>query len=145
MEPIIFTSSLLFGREVVGQTITNSTKTILSSVSSILEDEDFLFKKILKDYDLTHKVEIITCYVKKISEDEKIFENNAIKLSINNILEILKKISSEVEIIKKKIKEHNTLWLHRFRTPEYKILLINLESDIKILTNRFDLLIKIKN
>ena len=52
MEPLLITSSLIFGREVVTQTISGSTKNILSGVNSIMEDEDFAFKKLLEDCDL---------------------------------------------------------------------------------------------
>jgi hypothetical protein len=145
MEPILFTSSFIFGREVMTQTVTNSTKTILGGVSSILEDEDFAFKRILKDYDLTSKVGVINIYLTELSKNEELFKKEAIQLAIKNVMEILEKISNEIKLIEEKIKVHTNLWFHRFRTPEYKSLLINLESDIRILSERFDLLIKIKN
>ena len=145
MEPIFITSSFLFGREVMSQTLTNSTKSILSSVTSILDDEDFYFKKILIDYDLISKVNIISSYISNITLNKELFENETIKLSIKNVNDILEIIENEIKIIKKKIEEHRELWLHRFRTPEYKKLLIELERHIKILDQRFELLIKIKN
>lgn len=144
MEPLLLTSSFILGREIMTQTVTNSTKNILGGVTSILEDEGFLFKKILKDYDLVSKVEVINSYLNDLSNEE-IFNKNAIKISIKKVLEILDKISNEIKLIEVKIKHHKKLWFHKFRTPEYKILLINLENDIRILTERFDLLIKIKN
>lgn len=145
MEPILFTSSFIFGREVMTQTVTSSTRTILGGVSSILEDEDFAFKKILKDYDLTSKVGVINSYLNELSKNEELFKKEAIQLAIKNVMEVLEKISNEIKLIEEKIKVHKELWFHRFRTPEYKILLMNLESDIRILSERFDLLIKIKN
>jgi hypothetical protein len=145
MEPLFIASSFLFGREVMSQTVTNSTRTILGGVSSILEDEDFLFKKILMDYDLVSKVKIIDSYINEIMCVDNDLTKQAIKLCIQGISEILIKIDKEVQTIKEKIKEHTELWFHRFRTPEYKGLLINLENDIRILSERFDLLIKIKN
>ena len=145
MEPLLVTSSFIFGREVMTQTVTSSTKTILGGVSSILEDEDFAFKKILKDYDLTSKVGVINSYLNELSKDEELFKKEAIQLAIKNVMEVLEKISNEIKLIEEKIKVHKELWFHRFRTPEYKILLINLETDIRILSERFDLLIKIKN
>lgn len=145
MEPIFITSSFLFGREVMSQTLTNSTKSILSSVTSILDDEDFYFKKILIDYDLISKVNIISSYISNITSNKELFENETIKLSIKNVNDILEIIENEIKTIKKKIEEHRNLWLHRFRTPEYKKFLIELERHIKILDQRFDLLIKIKN
>ena len=51
----------------------------------------------------------------------------------------------EIEQIKKQIIEHQQLWFHRFRTPCYKSLLDNLLVHIKVLDERFNLLIKIKN
>ena len=145
MEPLLVTSSFIFGREVMTQTVTGSTKTILGGVSSILEDEDFAFKRILKDYDLTSKVSVINVYLNELSIDEELFKKGAIQLAIKHVMEILEKISNEIKLIEEKIKIHKDLWFHRFRTPEYKILLINLETDIRILSERFDLLIKIKN
>ena len=145
MEPLLVTSSFIFGREVMTQTVTGSTKTILGGVSSILEDEDFAFKRILKDYDLTSKVSVINVYLNELSKDEELFKKGAIQLAIKNVMEILEKISNEIKLIEEKIKIHKDLWFHRFRTPEYKTLLINLETDIRILSERFDLLIKIKN
>ena len=145
MEPLLVTSSFIFGREVMTQTVTNSTKSILGGVSSILEDEDFVFKKILKEYDLISKVGVINSYLSELSKDEELFKKEAIQLAIKNVMEILEKISKEIKLIEEKIKIHKDLWFHRVRTPEYKQLLINLESDIRILSERFDLLIKIKN
>jgi len=145
MEPLLVTSSFIFGREVMTQTVTGSTKTILGGVSSILEDEDFAFKRILKDYDLTSKVSVINVYLNELSKDEELFKKGAIQLAIKNVMEILEKISNEIKLIEEKIKIHKDLWFHRFRTPEYKTILINLETDIRILSERFDLLIKIKN
>ena len=144
MEPI-FITSFIFGKEVMTQTVTNSTRSILGGVSSILEDEDFTFKKILKDYDLTSKVSVINSYLNELSNNSVVFEKEAVKLAIKNILEVLEKISNEIKSIEDKIKVHKQLWFHRFRTPEYKTLLINLETDIRIMSERFDLLIKIKN
>ena len=144
MEPLLLTSSFIFGREIMTQTVTSSTKNILGGVSSILEDEGFLFKRILKDYDLVSKVEVINSYLNELSNEE-VFKKKAIKIAIKNVLEILDKISNEIKLIELKIKHHKKLWFHKFRTPEYKFLLINLENDIRILTERFDLLIKIKN
>ena len=145
MEPLLVTSSFIFGREVMTQTVTNSTKSILGGVSSILEDEDFVFKKILKDYDLVSKVGVINSYLNELSKDEELFKKEAIQLAAKNVTEVLEKISNEIKSIDEKIKVHKELWFHKFRTPEYKTLLINLESDIRILSERFDLLIKIKN
>ena len=97
------------------------------------------------DYDLVSKVKIIDSYINEIMCVDNDLTKQAIKLCIQGISEILIKIDKEVQTIKEKIKEHTELWFHRFRTPEYKGLLINLENDIRILSERFDLLIKIKN
>lgn len=102
MEPIIITSSFLFGREVMSQTLTNSTKSILSSVTSILDDEDFYFKKILIDYDLISKVNIISSYISNITSNKELFDNETIKLSIKNVSDILETIENEIKTIKKK-------------------------------------------
>jgi len=145
MEPLILTSSFLFGKELMTQTVTNSTKTILGSVTTILDDEDFTFKKMLMEYDLTSKVEIINIYINEITNNNSLFEKHSVKLAIKNVLDMLEHISIEIKVIEKKIKQHKELWFHIFRTPDYKILLLDLESNIKILNERFKLLIEIKN
>ena len=144
MEPLIIASSLLFGREVVSQTISSSTKNILTGVTSILDDEDFIFNKILNECDLISKVEIINSYVQELHDDASDF-NESTKIALKHIEDILKKIENEIEEIKKQIKEHQELWFHRFRTPCYKSLLDNLLVHIRILDERFNLLIKIKS
>ena len=144
MEPLIIASSLLFGREVVSQTISSSTKNILTGVTSILDDEDFIFNKILNECDLISKVEIINSYVQELHNDASDF-NDSTKIALKHIEDILKKIENEIEEIKKQIKEHQELWFHRFRTPCYKSLLDNLLVHIRVLDERFNLLIKIKS
>ena len=144
MEPLIIASSLLFGREVVSQTISSSTKNILTGVTSILDDEDFIFNKILNECDLISKVEIINSYVQELHNDASDF-NESTKIALKHIEDILKKIENEIEEIKKQIKEHQELWFHRFRTPCYKSLLDNLLVHIRVLYERFNLLIKIKS
>ena len=144
MEPLILASSLLFGREVVSQTISSSTKNILTGVSSILDDEDFIFNRILNECDLISKVEIINSYVQELHDNASDF-NESTKIALKHIEDILKKIENEIEEIKKQIKEHQELWFHRFRTPCYKSLLDNLLVHIRVLDERFNLLIKIKS
>lgn len=144
MEPLILASSLLFGREVVSQTISSSTKNILTGVTSILDDEDFIFNKILNECDLISKVEIINSYVQELHNDASDF-NESTKIALKHIEDILKKIENEIEEIKKQIKQHQELWFHRFRTPCYKSLLDNLLVHIRVLDERFNLLIKIKS
>jgi hypothetical protein len=144
MEPLILASSLLFGREVVSQTISSSTKNILTGVSSILDDEDFIFNKLINDCDLISKVEIINSYIQELHDNASDF-NESTKIALKHIEDILKKIENEIEEIKKQIIEHQQLWFHRFRTPCYKSLLDNLLVHIKVLDERFNLLIKIKN
>ena len=144
MEPLILASSLLFGREVVSQTISSSTKNILTGVSSILDDGDFIFNRILNECDLISKVEIINSYVQELHDNASDF-NESTKIALKHIEDILKKIENEIEEIKKQIKQHQELWFHKFRTPSYKSLLDNLLIHIKVLDERFNLLIKIKN
>jgi len=144
MEPLIIASSLLFGKEVVSQTISGSTKNILGGVNSILEDEDFAFKKMINDFDLTSRVEIINSYIQELHDKEFCF-SESIKIALKYIEDVLKKIENEVTEIDLQIKVHKELWFHRFRTPAYKYLLDNLIVHIRVLDERFNLLMKIKN
>lgn len=144
MEPLIIASSLLFGKEVVSQTISSSTKNILCGVNTILEDEDFAFKKMINEFDLTSRVEIINSYIQELHENETIF-NESTKIALKYIEDVIKKIENEVTEIKLQIRVHKELWLHRFRSPSYKYLLENLIVHIRVLDERFNLLMKIKN
>ena len=143
MASMLVTSSLsiLLGREMLSQTISKSSNNILTGVYSILQDEDFAFKKILLEYDLYNKLEVISSYV---SEDIK-SSSESVKICLKNIGETMIKLEKNIKNIEEKIKEHKNLWFYRFRTPNYINLIKDLEIDIKILSDRFDLLIKIKN
>jgi len=143
MEPILITSSVLLGKEVVSQTVNNTARNLLLSVNDLLENEQFIFKKILDEYDLNFKIEIITNYIHNLSEVQ--LKNSGIKTCIKYLENILIKIKQEVDNINKEITEHNSLWFNRFRIPCYKQLIINLKNDINILSERFDILTKIKN
>ena len=143
MEPIIISSSVLLGKEVVSQTVNSTARNLLLSVNDLLENEQFIFKKILDEYDLNFKIDIITNYIHNLSEVQ--LKNSAIKACIKYLENILVKIKKEVDNINKEITEHNSLWFNRFRTPNYKLLILNLKNDINILSERFDILTKIKN
>jgi len=63
IEPLIFSSSLLLGKEIAAQTITSTTKNIYNGIDKILLNDNVHFKKILDDLDINTKLDIIHTFI----------------------------------------------------------------------------------
>ena len=72
MEPLLFTSSLLIGKELFTQTISKTTTNIYSNVNEVLADEDFEFKKILEKMDIKIKLDIIHKFIEQLECEHKL-------------------------------------------------------------------------
>ena len=133
--------SSLIKKEVIAQTIGESTKSIFHNLSHIMEDE-FKLKNIIEELDLTSKIDIINDLIKDVDKKDI---NNIIHKAIHYLHDIIETINKEVEDIKKEIKEHFELWFHRFRTPTYISKIERLIKHNQILDKRLDLFIKVFN
>lgn len=150
IEPILITSSLLLGKEFVNQTITKTTNNIYSNINSILVDSNFELKSLLEDLDINTKLDIINSFISGCDFDENNEINNknnpysiTLKKTLDYIADILKRIETEIENIKKASKTHKEKWLYYFRTPEYAPMVNNLVKHLKILEERFNFLLNI--
>ena len=133
--------SSLIKKEVISQTIGESTKSIFHNLSHIMEDE-FKLKNIIEELDLTSKIDIINDLIKDVDKEDI---NDIIHKAIHYLHDIIETINKEVEDIKKEIKEHSELWFHRFRTPTYINKIERLIKHNQILDKRLDLFIKVFN
>lgn len=133
--------SSIIKKEVIAQTIGESTKSIFHNLSHIMEDE-FKLKNIIEELDLTSKIDIINDLIKDIDKEDI---NDIIHKAIHYLHDIIETINKEVEDIKKEIKEHSELWFHRFRTPTYISKIERLIKHNQILDKRLDLFIKVFN
>jgi hypothetical protein len=142
IEPLLVSSSLLIGKEMFTQTITTTTKNIYNGIDKILLNDNVQFKKILDDLDITIKLDIIHTFILELHNDTKLF-NETVTKTFNYLEEILKTIEQEIENINNEIIKHNEKWFSRFRFSNCSNMLVKLINHIKILDNRFELLIKL--
>ena len=146
IEPLLLSSSLLFGKELLVQTVAKTTHNIYKGLEDLNNDESFEFKKLLSDLDINAKLEIIHEFINELNENEEHKINNFNK-SIDKILtflcDILKNIETEIENIKKEIISHKKKWFHKLRPYNYNTMIENLIKHLNILDMRFNLLIKL--
>lgn len=154
IEPILITSSFLLGKEFVNQTITKTTSNIYSNINSILVDSNFELKSLLEDLDINTKLDIINSFISGCDFDENHEINKKInkkknpysitvKKTLDYIVDILKRIETEIENIKKASESHKEKWFYYLRTPEYSHMVNNLVKHLKILEERFNFLLNI--
>ena len=133
--------SSLIKKELISQTISESTKNIVYNLGNLMKDE-FEFKNIIEELDLMSKIDIINSLINDI--DSKNI-NDIIHKVIHYLHVIIDTIKQEIEEIKKEIKEHKELWFHNFRTANYKVKIERLIKHNQILDKRLDLFIKVYN
>ena len=141
IETALVTSTLL-KKEVICQAITSTTKTAYYGISGLMSNNDFIFKDILEDLDLSEKIGIIDSLIKKL-ENTNI--SDTINLSLHGLHNIINKINNEIILINNQIKDHKQKWFSNIRPAEYLITVNKLKSHKKIMDERLDLLLKLIN
>ena len=144
IEPLLITSSLLIGKEVMTQTITTSTKNIYSGIEKIITNENTEFNLILDKLDINTKLDIINSFIKEMENSNKLFSETTRK-ALKYIENILKIIEVEISNINLEIEEHKQKWFNRIRRSNCREMINNLVNHVKILDDRFELLIKFIN
>ena len=142
IEPILVSSSLLIGKEMFTQTITKTTKNIYNGIDKILLNDNLQFKELLEDLDITIKLDIINTFILDIHSNNNIF-NEYVSKTFKYLEEILKIIEMEIENINNEIIKHNEKWFSKFRSSNSSYMLQKLVKHIKILDDRFELLMKL--
>ena len=145
IEPLLVSSSLLIGKELFAHTISKTSQNIYKNVNELMADEDFEFKKILENMDITIKLNIIHEFIDDLEKKNKnlIHINKSLNISLKNCISIIKNIENEIEDINKKIKYHKSKWLYKFRSNDYRSLIENLILNFKHLDERFNLFLKL--
>ena len=144
IEPLLISSSLLIGKEVMTQTITTSTKNIYSGIEKIITNENTEFNLILDKLDINTKLDIINSFIKEMENSNKLFSETTRK-ALKYIEKILKIIELEISNINTEIIEHKKKWFNRIRASNCREMINNLINHVTILDNRFELLIKFIN
>ena len=100
-----------------------------------MADGDFVFKSPLEDLDINSKLDIINSFVNDI---ESHTQNVILTKSLKYLHEILEKINSEIENIKKEIELPNKNIFTTDEVLDHKDTLEKLKLHIKILDDRFN-------
>lgn len=143
IEPLLITSTFLLGKEVVNQTITKTTNNIYYNINSILSDENFEFKNLLEELDINTKLDIIKTFISNLKIDKTSNYYSTIEITLEHINKIFIKIEEEINNILNEIKNHKTKWFYYIRNSSYRLLLDNLIKHMKILEDRFNILLNI--
>ena len=142
IEPLLITSSLFLGKEMFTTTVTNTTKNIYNGIEKIILNDNAHFKKILDNLDINTTLDIIHTFIIDVHNDKKIFNDTLTKI-FNYLETILKTIETEIEHINLELDAHSKKWFYKYRTSNCEYLLNNLINHVKILDERFNLLIKL--
>ena len=135
--------STLLGREVIRQSITESTRSILFTVSGIMNTKHFELIELLEELDIMHYIKIINSLNNDLKDKDI---SNTIHLSLENLKTIVDKILSEIKSIENEIKLFETYWFKSFRTPNFLSSIDKLKIHHKVMVNRLNLLLNlIKN
>ena len=142
IEPLIITSSFLFGREVLSQTVSVTTKSIYEGIDNILLNDNFQFKKTLENLDINVKLDIVNEFISDI--DDKHITKTSMKM-LKHLETILLLINKEIKNINIEIENHQLKWFSKLRYSECSTMIKNLVNHVKILDERFNLLLKLIN
>ena len=144
LEPLIVSSSLLIGKEMFTQTITTTTKNIYNGIDRVLLNDNIQFKELLDELDINTKIDIINSFIIDIHKEHKIF-NETLNKTFKYLETSLTTIDKEIKNIDEELVNHNNKWFNKIRTSNYPTMLNNLIKHMKILDDRFNLLIKLMN
>ena len=130
----------LFGKELFSKVFSETSDNIYNGMSELRKYNHYNFDNLIEHLDIETKIKIIDAYIKKIDEDSS---SDPIKISIESIINIIKKMNQEIKDINKEIDEHKHKWFHSFRTPQIKAKIDNLINHSIIFDKRIDLLLKL--
>lgn len=93
-------------------------------------------KEVLEEYDLIAKLEVIEAMTKNIND-----EREFVKLSLEHLSSILKRIHCTLNDINSIIEYHNTKWFNSWRPLNYDDKLNELKKSITLLDKRYHMFI----
>ena len=142
MEAIVTASSILLGREVAVQTISNTSSSIISRVTKITENLNDEYIKIFEELDINFKLNMITDFLNTIKDIEKVSSTH---ICINYINTSLKEIDETISEINTMISNRNSSWFGSSLTTQSSNKQFNkLKLKVKIMDARFNMLIKLQ-
>ena len=130
----------LLGKELFSKVFSDTSDNIYNGLSELRKYNHYNFDNLIEQLDLETKIKIIDAYIKQIDEDSS---SDPIKISIESIIKIIKKMNQEIKDINTEIEDHKHKWLHSFRTPHLKDKINNLINHSIIFDKRIDLLLKL--
>jgi len=155
MESIVAVSGLILGKEMVVQSISSTSTSILKSVKSITDNYDNETKKLFEMLDIKFKLDIIASFIKNINNiniklHDKTDANDAnnskistVEHCIHYIKDIMDCIEKEAKLLEEEITLYKLKWLGNLSYRQFKDQFDKIRTHVAILDNRFDTLIKI--
>ena len=162
MEAIVAVSGLILGKEMVVQSISSTSTSILKSVKSITDNYDNETKKLFEKLDIKFKLDIIASFIENIhntnmklhdktgntdNTDDNVENSNAkittVEHCINYIKDIMDCIEKEVKLLEEEITIYKSKWLGNLSYRQFKDQFEKIRTHVSVLDNRFDILIKI--
>ena len=157
MESIVAVSGLILGKEMVVQSISSTSTSILKSVKSITDNYDNETKKLFEILDIKFKLDIIASFIENIhntniklhnktdeanddADDGKI---STVEHCIHYIKDIMDCIEKEAKLLEEEISVYKLKWLGNLSYRQFKDQFDKIRTHVAILDNRFDTLIKI--
>ena len=141
MEALVAVSGLILGKEMAVQTISSTTSSILSKINAITDNYDKGTIKLFEELDIKFKLDIINRFIQTKHQSDTYCE--AVSECIEYIKEIMLKIESEIENLKKEIEQYKEKWLGNLSYSKFQAEFTKIKFHVEILDKRFDMLIKI--
>ena len=130
----------LLGKELFSKVFNETSNNVYNGLEELKKYNHYNLDNLIEQLDIQNKMKIIESYIKK--REDNILEEH-IKLSINSIINIIKKINEEIKDINTQIIEHELKWFHSYRKPDIKNKINNLINHSLIFDKRIDLMLKI--
>ena len=136
----------LVGTDIIGKTLTTTTKSIVNIIYHLTTTEypnSEAIKYFISDSDIEVKMKIIKALVDNLNKKINITEY--VKISLESLTEITEKIHYELDKIKNKIEYHKSLYFSNWRSLNCDNNLKNLVKYNDLLDKRIDMLTKMLN
>lgn len=140
----VFAFAGLVGRNLLLSTVSGTSKGILGILSYLASGDEPGAEKInetLEMIDIEHKIKVIKSLVNDLSNNKELPES--ITYAIIGVQDTLDIIHSELLCIQDRVKNHKQKWFYYWRSINAKISLKKIESQIKILSERTEVLLKL--
>ena len=128
------------GKELLSKAFSETSSSIFNGLDELKKYNHYDFEKLIIQLDLELKMKIIESYIKDIEEKSP---NETIKISIESILSIIKKMNIEIYEINNEINIHKTKWFYSMRNPNIKDKINNLVNHSIIFDKKINLLLKL--